>query len=138
MAMTGRLLVAIAAVLFLSTSCGSSSGSSGEPDLGVTVVTGSDGAPVDLESANGPVARYFPHSGKVVYVSGMLYSSTCKPQGKATQHGRTITLTIEPQRGNCTDDAGRDTFQVEHVTSDPSRLVVVENGQPDVRLDLTS
>jgi hypothetical protein len=74
----------------------------------------------------------------VVYVSGMVYSSTCVPKGKATQRGRTITLSIESQGGNCTADAGRDTFRVEHVKSDPSRLVVVESGQPDVRLDLSS
>jgi hypothetical protein len=113
-------------------------GSGGAPGLRVAVVTGSDTAPVDLQSTNGPAARYFAHSGKVVHVSGLMYSSTCVPKGKATQRGRTSTLSIEPQGGSCTADAGRDTFQVEHVKSGPRRLVVVESGQPDLRLDLSS
>jgi ABC-type branched-subunit amino acid transport system substrate-binding protein len=136
--MTKLLSVALGAMLFMGTSCGSSGGSSSEPDLRVTVATGIDQTPVAMQGATRAVARYFADSDKVLYVSGFQYSSTCIPEGRATQDGGTITLSVKSPSGNCTADAGRDTFQIEPVTSDPKRLVIVEAGQPDIRLDLSS
>jgi hypothetical protein len=138
--MTKRLAVAlgaVSAVLAVGTS-GGSGGTSGEPGLIVTVATGIDSAPGDMQRGGSPVAQYFADSGKVVYVSSGLYSSSCPPRGKAAQDGKTINLTVEESGENCTADAGRDTFQIEHVTRGPSRLVIVQAGQPDLRLDLSS
>jgi hypothetical protein len=143
--MTKLLAVAVGAMLVVVTSCGSSGGSSTEPGsssgrspLSVTVVDGFDQAPVDMQGATRAVARYFAGSDKVLYISGFRYSSTCIPEGKAMQDGSTITLSVKSSSGNCTADAGRDTFQIEPVTSDPKRLVIVEAGQPDIRLDLSA
>jgi hypothetical protein len=140
-------LAALGMVLAVGTSCGSGE-TSAEPnltvtsaqlDLTVTVATGIDPAPADMQAADSPVAQYFADSGKVVYVSGGLYSGTCPPKGSATQDGETITLTLaDSGDGNCTADAVRDTFKIEHVSSAPSRLVIKQAGQPDIRLDVSS
>jgi hypothetical protein len=110
----------------------------GKSDLAVTVLTGIDSAQTDMQVANSPVAKYFPDSGKVVYVSGGLYSSTCKPRGRATQDGVIIALTVEHSGGNCTADAVRDTFQIAHITDAPMWLVIEQAGQPDLRLAVSS
>jgi hypothetical protein len=135
-------LFAFAGAIALS-SCATSNGDhpSGRPlhsrDLPVTVSTGIEAAKADMQVTNNPVAHYFADTDKVVYVSGGLYSSTCPPRGKATQTGTTITLTVENLNDNCTADAVRDTFQIRHVTSLPSRLVIEQAGQSDIQLNVS-
>jgi hypothetical protein len=135
--------IAVAGAVALS-SCATShsdqpsGGPGSKSDLAVTVSTGIDSAQVDLQVVNRPVAMYFPDSGKVVFVSNALYSSTCTPQGKATQDGSIIALTVEDSDGNCTADAVRDTFQIDHITTAPMLLVIEQAGQPDLRLTLSS
>jgi hypothetical protein len=132
---------AVLICLFLGACRNSSAGSArtgSEPDPTVTVLTGIDQAPADMQGATRAVARYFADSDKVVYISDFQYRATCPPEAKATQNGGTITLTVEDPGGNCTADARRDTFEIEHVTSDASRLVIAEAGQPDIRLDLSA
>ena len=132
-----RGLSAVAVALLLATSCGFRQ-SSGESGVTVTVVDGIDKAPAELAASTRPIARYVADAGKVIFVSAPLYSSSCPPRGSATQDGGTVTLTIDHGNdGNCTADAGRDTFLIESVQGVPKHLLVVEEGQDDQRLDLS-
>lgn len=133
-----RGLVGVAVAILVATSCGFRH-SSDEPGVTVTVLTGIDKAPAEMAASTQPIARYLADQGKVIFVSAALYSSTCPPHGSATQDGRTITLTIhQANEGNCTADAGRDTFLIENVKRAPKQLLVEEHGQDDQRLDLFS
>jgi hypothetical protein len=126
---------------FILGSCGnstsSSAGTRGDQNPPVTVSTGVD-ASADMQVGNDPVAQYFAASGQVVYVSSGLYSSTCPPTAKATVNGPIMALAIEDPDGNCTADAARDTFKIEHVTGAPMWLVVRQTGQPNLRLALNT
>lgn len=136
-----RRLVIVAAAVALSacaaTHAGPRSGGGGNR-LTVTVSTGLEAALAQMPVGNGPVAHYFPGTHKIVYVSVGLYSSTCPPRGTAAQDGATITLTVEDSDGTCTADAVRDTFQIEQVAQDASRLVIHQAGQRDIHLNLAS
>jgi hypothetical protein len=127
-------------VALLLTACGLGDGGSGDAgsEVTVTVKTGIDDAPADLAGASQPVARYVAGAHQVVFVSTALFSSSCPPHGSATQDGHQVVLTIDDGNdGNCLSDAIRDTFRIEHLQGTPTHLVVLQEGQPDQRLDLS-
>lgn len=118
-------------------SCGFIDGGD-DSHLPVVVVAGIDGVPADSNHANGAYARYVQDRESVVYVSGLRYSSSCVPDGEATQQGDVVTLVVDDEHdGYCTSDAGRATFTIENVSDAPAQLIVQEPGQQELRLDLS-
>jgi hypothetical protein len=102
-------------------------------------VTDPQERPRELAAATVPVARYYADSGSVVYLSNLLYSGSCPPEGHAEQEGETVTLTVE--RGDahgesCTSDAQGYTFTISDLDGEATVLVVLEDGQDDLRLGL--
>lgn len=72
------------------------------------------------------------------FISAPLYSGSCPPEAEASQDGETITLNIDAESsGVCTTDAGPYTFVMSTDADEvPTRLVVKESNQDDIRLDL--
>jgi hypothetical protein len=134
MSMSRSIRVSIAVL-----GCGLLAACSGDSaDMTVTVITGIEIAPPEMQRAEEPVARYLQDSNLVVFVSAPLYSGSCPPSAEAkTDDDDGLVLVIEDSsEGNCTSDANRNTFLVQGFDEEPTRLTV-EHGEGDsIEFDL--
>jgi hypothetical protein len=128
--------LALAAVAIAGTSCGLLGND--DPDITVTVVTGTDLASPALRAAQEPAADHLSNSQVLVFVSAPLCSGSCPPEAAAEQDDAgVVTLSIDDSSGDvCTADANRDTFLVQGLPVEPTRLVVEQDHEDDVQIDL--